>query len=114
MMMSVDAMLKHWRPVLEREYDGATVKLMLERARRIIQRAKDAEDAGTIADMQPLFARPNLDQIDNTTFLLEIRYRPVTNGFRGATQSYVKAILTPDDTQPKKPKYDLVDLMFAG
>lgn len=116
MMQTVDAVLKHWRPVLEKEFDGAAVKLMLERARRIITKAKLAEDEGRIADMQPLFAVPNLDnpKVAEGFFYLEIRYRPVSDGFRGATESFVKALLTPDDLTPKEPKYSQVELMFAG
>lgn len=116
MMMTVDACLGFWRKAMIAVLGPERAELAQRRMHAIITKAKQAEDEGRIADMQPLFAIPNMDsaKIDAGWYSIEIRYREVVDGTKGDMKSYVSSVLTPDDLPKKSKQYSILELMSAG
>lgn len=101
MLMSTSDCIKHWRKGIVLALGQERADIAIDNMRRVIDRAKKAEDEGRIKDMQPAFATINTaESIAEGFFFIEIIHFPVVDGVKGDRQRTKVTVLRPHD----KPK----------
>lgn len=105
MKMSADACLSIWWPAIVSSIGRPRARLARPLMERLIDKAKDAEAEGRIADMQPTFAIVNTaETIADGYWFLEFVYHPVVDGKKGSRARWTATILTPEDNDDRAPE----------